>query len=621
MKREPSTLAACAGAIATLALVAPVAAVLDAPVLGPFLVGAGLARGEASLVLGSVRALLPGALAALAAWAVVDVVVGRAPSRARAVVGLVLAGLAAVHPQLYPATVVGALPYGRALIVLAALVPVAASRGGRASGRAARVALGVSLLWFAAFAAWGAVARRHPSLPSGLFAPATFVHPTPPRPFPAEPPPSHPHLAPPPRSNIHHDAWMTDAYVGGPRLVDVRTATPRSFLAGGVCASIAFDTRGRVVTACLAATKVHAWLLDPRTLEPIAHRVLAEKPFRADFATNFGGGGYVSLDDKDRLNVGLPGGRIQRLRVEQDAFVVDGEIDVRSALLPDEGINSVLPDASGALWFIGRLGTVGFVDEKLTVAQSLHFEGADIENSFALDVAGGAIVVTSKELVTLDVGPDGPVVRWRVGYDAGVRRKPGQTSRASGTTPTLFAGGRLVAITDNAEPRMHVVVYRTGKDAKERKLCEAAVFPEGRSASENSLIAMGNSLFVENNYGYSVYASAWGHVPEPGLARVDVDERAGTCSVAWERHEVSIPSVVAKGVADDGVILAYEKTPSALGADLWSFVGIDATTGDVRFRRAAGAGFFANNHYAAIYRGPRGEIFVGCVGGILGLVP
>lgn len=625
MKRQRSTWVAAAGAFATLVLVAPPAAVLDSPVLAPFLFGLGLAQREVTLVLGSVRAAIPGALFVATLLLVLDAVRGRRPSRGAAVVGAVFASFAVFHPQGYPATVASALPFGRILIVLAALMPLVAAftQRGPAEKRSRRPLL-VLLVWFCLGGAWGARATRHPPMPSGWFARPTFVHATPAQPFPAEPPPVHPHLAPPPRGNIHMDAWMTDAYVGGPKLVDPATAKARSFLAGGVCASITFDKKGRLVTTCLGVTHVHAWLLDPQSLEPIAHRVLAERPFHYDFATNFGGGGYASLDDRDRFIVGLPGGRIQRLRIENDQFVVDGEVDIKGALLPDEGINSVLPDASGALWFVGRLGTIGFVDENLGSPKSMHFEGADIENSFALDVAGGAVVVTSKELVAVEIGPAGPVVRFRVGYDPGVRKKPGQSSRASGTTPTIFAGGRLVAITDNAEPRMHVVVYRMGQDekaAKERKLCEVPVFADGRSASENSLIAMGNSLFVENNYGYSAFATVWGHLSDPGLARIDVDEKAGTCKVAWERHEVTIPSVVAKGVADDGIILAYDKTPSAWGADLWSFVGIDATTGDVRWRRPAGAGLFANNHYAAIYKGPRGEIFIGCIGGILGLVP
>src|ERR671917_133344 len=71
--------------------------------------------------------------------------------------------------------------------------------------------------------------------------------------------------------------------------------------------------------------------------------------------------------------------------------------------------------------------------------------------------------------------------------------KPGQADAGSGTTPMMMRDG-YVAITDNADP-MNVVVYRkrTG-----RLKCETPVFARGASATENSLITAGRSLFVEN---------------------------------------------------------------------------------------------------------------------------
>ena len=65
---------------------------------------------------------------------------------------------------------------------------------------------------------------------------------------------------------------------------------------------------------------------------------------------------------------------------------------------------------------------------------------------------------------------------WRAAYDRGAEQKPGQLSRGSGTTPTVLPGGR-VAITDNAEPRMHVSFYDT---ATGREICRAPVFGRGR---------------------------------------------------------------------------------------------------------------------------------------------
>ncbi|MEI2671731.1 MAG: hypothetical protein V9G13_11560 [Marmoricola sp.] len=47
-------------------------------------------------------------------------------------------------------------------------------------------------------------------------------------------------------------------------------------------------------------------------------------------------------------------------------------------------------------------------------------------------------------------------MQWSTSYDRGTRVKPGQLSQGSGTTPTLIDDD-LVAITDNADPRMNVI--------------------------------------------------------------------------------------------------------------------------------------------------------------------
>jgi outer membrane protein assembly factor BamB len=78
---------------------------------------------------------------------------------------------------------------------------------------------------------------------------------------------------------------------------------------------------------------------------------------------------------------------------------------------------------------------------------------------------------------------------------------------------------------------------------------------------------------------------------------------------------------VSKASAPDGLFLTYAKEPSWLGVDAWSFTGIDATTGEVAWRRLAGTGPFVNNHYAALYVGPSGGVYVGTIAGIVALLP
>lgn len=435
----------------------------------------------------------------------------------------------------------------------------------------------------------------------------------------AMPAPQNPALAAGEWATIHNDAWMTDSY-SGVRLPDPASAEVVSFFAGGDCASLLWNDRGEVVAVCVSPTEVRAYVLDPRTLEPSVERRLAARPLAADALTNFSGGGYAVLDAGQRLVTPLPGGIVARFD-GRDLSPVD-EFDVTAALQSGEGITSVIPDWSGALWFVGREGTVGVLDPETGVAQALLAgpgeAPVDIENSFAVIEGGGAYVVTGAELLRLDIDGGTPVVTWRVPYDRGERLKPGQTSRASGTTPTVFGDdGRYVAITDNAEPRMNVVVVDT-VSGDPVVHCTVPVFGDGESATDNSLIALGESLIVENNYGYTVTAVTGGHTTTAGLTRIDVDD-AG-CALAWESSDVTIPSLVSKGVLVDGAVLTYTKPSSFLGTDAWWFTAVDAQTGEVRWRRLAGIGPMLNNHYAAGYVGPDGSVYVGTISGIVALV-
>lgn len=432
------------------------------------------------------------------------------------------------------------------------------------------------------------------------------------------PAPQNPALASGEWATIHNDSWMTDSYSRA-LLPDPAASDVTSFFAGGDCASLLWNDRGQIVAVCVSPTEVRAYVLDPRTLVPVVERRLASRALVVDALTNFSGGGYAVLDAEQRLVTPLPGGVIARFDARDLAPLDD--FNVAEALQPGEGITSVVPAWDGLLWFVGRLGTVGVLDPVTGTARSL-LSGpggteVDIENSFAV-VEGGAYVVTGAELMRLSVSDGSPVVDWRLAYDRGVRLKPGQTSRASGTTPTIFGDdGRYVAITDNADPRMHVVVVDTS-GSMPVELCRVPVFGEGESATENSLIALGDSLVVESNYGYSVTAVAGGHSTVPGLARIDVGP--GGCEVAWESTDVTIPSLVSKGLLADGAVLTYTKEPSLLGTDAWWFTAVDAQSGEVRWRRLAGLGPLLNNHYAAGYVGPDGSVYVGTISGVVALV-
>ena len=80
--------------------------------------------------------------------------------------------------------------------------------------------------------------------------------------------PQHPFMARNPWSNIHNDPYMSDAYPGpGPLGAGM---TRSSTFKARECASVTFDSRGRIVTICVGLDKPVLTLMDPATLDTIA---------------------------------------------------------------------------------------------------------------------------------------------------------------------------------------------------------------------------------------------------------------------------------------------------------------------------------------------------------------
>ena len=416
-----------------------------------------------------------------------------------------------------------------------------------------------------------------------------------------------PAMAANPFNSIHNDSWATDSY-------DLPAPAPGgevdTLFTGGDCATITFDSRGRLITLCSTLAQVVGYVIDPATLEVITSRQVGT---RSPSLTDFSGGGYFVLDDQDRIVFPARGG-VLRVLSSMDLREVDS-VDVSATLAPDEQVTSVLPDWQGRYWYVGSLGTVGVVGDE--GPKAVNLQGEDIENSFAV-ARDGVFVVTGAALYRLEAVGNGPPREvWRTAYDGGQERKPGQTSRASGTTPTLFADWG-VAITDNADPQMNVVVAdrRTG-----RVVCEVPVFRSGASATENSLIAIDDTLVVENNYGYApaITATMAGRSTEPGMAAITAVD--GECSPAWSNDSVVVPSLVSKATTKQGLVLTYTKPPTTNGVDAWYFTAVDVRTGEQVWTQLAGTGVSFNNHYAAAYLSPQGDLFVGTLSGIAVLRP
>jgi hypothetical protein len=487
------------------------------------------------------------------------------------------------------------------------------------------------------------VRPRHPSLPATVFvalallaaagpaahaspipatptgAAALIGHPATPKAVPSLAVPQHPFMAPNERSNLHNDGYQTDAYArSGPLGNGVRTTSGQY---GGVCGSVTFDSRGRIQTVCVGTSPVTLHLLDPVTLESLAQFSLPPRPLRiGNPFQNFTGGGYFYLDNEDRAVIGTADRRLLVVAQTPDpGFRVEQAIDLTGAIPDDDAIISVLPDWQGRYWIATRGGIVATADRRTGAVKRLDL-GEPNGNSFAVG-ADGVYIVTDVAMYRFEAAPDGtPKVLWREVYPNDGTRKPGQSQAGSGTTPTLM-GTDLVAITSNADP-IDVVVYRrarTPAGGRGRELCRVPVFAQGASSSDQSLVTDGTNLVVENNFGYEGPQSvALGQTTTPGLARVNVDRTAGTCTIAWTARQVTAPSVVPKLALGSGLLYTYTK-PAGDPTDPWYLTTLDYRTGATVFQARAGSGPLFNNNYAPVSIGPDGTAYVGVLGGLVAL--
>lgn len=275
---------------------------------------------------------------------------------------------------------------------------------------------------------------------------------------------------------------------------------------GGECATATFDTAGRLITVCGTSTGFLLKLLDPRTLDTLAEYKLPQRSStveaitRLDFSRIFkdtSGGAYFYLDDQGRIVLADSRQHVLRIAHRQNAagrweFVVENDRDLTGQVPHDcvswtdlfpsgtcDPATSVMPYWQGRIWWVTRLGRVGTVDPETSVIRSVRLADEEIQNSFSV-ARDGVSIVSDHALYSFTADPDGtPRIQWRQTYDRATGPKPGSVNQGSGTTPDLFGTGEeYVAITDNADDRMNVLVYRRATDvpADRRLVCSVPVF-------------------------------------------------------------------------------------------------------------------------------------------------
>lgn len=460
-----------------------------------------------------------------------------------------------------------------------------------------------------------------PSLPTDLLVPRFIGAEATPKPLPAPAVPQNPYLSPNGTSSMHNDAYSTDAYdVSGPvgRNLKVRS---RSY---GVreCATIAFDSRDRLVGLCGGLEGFTMMVIDPVSLDAVDELRISTRDLTsgANPLTDICGGTYFFLDPHDHAFATTTDAGIAEVEVGVDGTLTRvRDWPMASYLSEGDCLVATGVDWSGRLWWFSQQGVVGTLDRASGAVQTVALPpGEGVFNSVSGDETGGMYLVTTHASYRLDAGTTGaPEVTWRIPYDRGTTVKPGMLSQGSGTSPTLI-GDRWLAIADNAEPRSNVIVYDRRVGVTDRLHCQVPVLANGASTTENSLVAAGNSLIIENNYGYSgVQATMLGRSTTPGMARVKIDPDG--CHVVWTNNDVIAPTSVAKASLGNGLVYAYTKPVRQDLVDAWYVTAIDIRTGKTAWSRLTGTGIQWNNHYAAIYLGPDGTLYVATVAGLVRL--
>ncbi|MBE6773733.1 MAG: hypothetical protein E7544_05865 [Ruminococcaceae bacterium] len=460
--------------------------------------------------------------------------------------------------------------------------------------------------------------------------------------------PQHPFLAAEGTNGMHGNSYNTDTYdYMGPLGINPVVKSRSMNVFGGLVATLMFDSKGRIM--CISGNVVgfRLLLIDADTLEILAETRLPQRASTVEAIKSFdfdkissdtSGGAYCHLLEGDRPIIGNSDNVIQIFYIDESSgkpeWQIEKEWDISSYLPEGSYLTDAIPDYKGNIWFVTRPGEVGYIDAETEEVQLMKLEGEEIQNTLAI-CEDGIYIVSDTAMYRFDIGEDKiPHYTWRTAYDRGTTLKPGAINQGSGTTPTLLdvpvydeegegakqVGVRkLCAITDNADGRVNIVIYdrTTGEIVDQLPL-----FTEGKSVSENSIVAYGRSFIIENNYSESGAGFLVNDpTSEPGVTRIDMNFDCTEAFVVWESEEASA-TVVPKMSTENGILYLYTRVKNddiPEKAVAWYLTAVDFRTGETLYKVFTGCGKNWNNSYGPITIGPNGKAYVGVFNGLISI--
>lgn len=434
-----------------------------------------------------------------------------------------------------------------------------------------------------------------------------------------------PFLGPVGTSTMHGDSGSSDTSpLPGPGTGPVSV---RVVPLGAVCSTVLVGGDGFPVALCTRVSDLRPVvnLLDPTTGEALASLELT--------AGSLLGGVYGYLDDRDRMVLVEGTGDLVWIAHRRDrdgwSLLVDRRVPLGPSLPDGDTVNSVSADYEDGVWFATGGGTVGLVRRDGAVETSRLGEGERIANSISTAPAGAA-VATDHALYLISRRSGGGIeTAWRVAYERGGGRKPGQLSWGTGSTPTFFgpeSGDDYLAIVDNADPAVHLVVVRTRGRGAGDVVCTTPVLGKGGPGSENSPIGIGRMVVVASTYGYPyprLPEDAGTSVPPTapfvgGMTRVDLDADGSGCEVIWDTTTRS--AAVPKLSTADGRITTVVAATGADGRESYSYTVVDAVNGTVLAQQELGSGVGDPLQMAGTV-GPGRVLWQGTLGSLARIAP
>ena len=460
--------------------------------------------------------------------------------------------------------------------------------------------------------------------------------------------PSHPYMAPQGKNTMHSDSYSSDVHAsGGPLGRNVQKASRVGITTapGGQCATLTIAENQNLVVLCASMIGFRIHLIEHRSLKLLAEYKLPMRPSYYDalihrdksYIMKDTSGSYFYLDDQDRIVMATSDQSIRRLAHQQKAdgsweFVLQDQWDLSSDVPHDcttplnwnpggecDPIIAVMPDHNGLIWWVTRNARYGTLNTTTGEVIGEQLDDEEIQNGFSV-AQDGVYIISDHAMYRFHASDNGkPNVLWREAYDRGKTLKVGAINQGSGTTPTLI-GERYVTIADNADGRINLLVYLRQHDFKNSRLiCKTPMFTEGHSVTENSMVAFGRSIIVENNAGYtsSYDQRDWSNAGG-GIMRIDIRADESGCDVVWHSMERST-SVVPKLSAANGLVYFYTYEQQIDGKIAWYLTALDHETGNTQFKILTGVGREFDNNWSPISLAPDGTAYIGVSKGLIAI--